>query len=52
MSASAKYIDEAMALVKADSENAVNWFTWNGIKGNPKKFQFMIVAPCDVQNYS
>ena len=37
-----------MALLKADCENAVSWFTSNGIKENPGKFQFIIVSPHDV----
>ena len=32
MSASAESIDEVMALLKTDCENAVSWFTSNGIK--------------------
>ena len=48
MSASAESIDEAMALLKVDCENAVSWFTSNGMKANPGKFQFMIVSPHDV----
>ena len=48
MSASAESIDEVMALLKADCENAVSWFTSNGMKANPGKFQYMIVSPHDV----
>ena len=48
MSASAEYIDEAMALLKADCETAVSLFTSNGMKANPGKFQFIIVSPHDV----
>ena len=48
MSATAESIDEAMALLKVDCENAVSWFTSNGMKANPGKFQFMIISPHDV----
>ena len=48
MFASAESIDEAMALLKADCENAVSCFTSNDMKTNPGKFQFMIVSPHDV----
>ena len=48
MSASAKSIAEAIALLKADCESAVNWFTSNGMEASPEKFQFMIVPPHDV----
>ena len=48
MSASAESIDEAMALLKADCENAVSWFTSNGMKANTEKFQLLIVSPHDV----
>ena len=48
MSASAESIDEAMALLKADCENAVSWFTSNGMKANPGKFQLLIVSQHDV----
>ena len=41
-------IYEAMALLKADYENAVSWFTSNGIKENPGKFQLIIVPPLNV----
>ena len=55
MSASAESIDEAMALLKADCENAASWFTSNGMKADPGRFQFIIVFPHDVtdksQNY-
>ena len=50
MTASAESIDEAMALLKADCENAVSWFTSNGMKANPGKFQFMIVSQHDVRD--
>ena len=46
--ASAESIDKAMALLKADCANAVSWFTSNGMKANPGKFQSMIVFPHDV----
>ena len=48
MFASAESIDEAMALLKADCENAVSWFTSNGKKANPGNFQFMNVSPHNV----
>ena len=48
MSSSTESIDEALALLKADCENAVNWFTSNGMKTNPGNFQFMIVVPHNV----
>ena len=50
MSASAKSIDKAMTLLKNDCENTVSWLTWNGLKANPSKFQFMIVSPHEMTN--
>ena len=37
-----------MALLKADCENTVIWFTSKGMKANHGKLQFMIVPTHDM----
>ena len=48
MSASAKYVDETTALLKADCKHDVNWLTSNGVIVNAGKFQFMSTSPSGV----
>ena len=30
--------------LKYDCQNAIQWFTSNGMKANPNKFQFMVIS--------
>ena len=48
MFAPEKSINETMALLKADCENTVIWFTSKAMKANHGKLQFMIVPAHDV----
>ena len=37
-------IETVILNLKHDCQNAIKWFTDNGIKTNPKKFQFMVIS--------
>ena len=37
-------IDTVILNLKHDCQNAIQWFTNNGMKANPNKFQFMVIS--------
>ena len=45
-------IETVILNLKHDCQNAIQWFTDNGMKANPNKFQFMVISskPLEAQN--
>ena len=45
-------IETVILNLKNDCQNAIQWFTDNGMKANPNKFQFMVISskPMEPQN--
>ena len=45
-------IETVILNLKHDCQNAIQWFTDNGMKANPNKFQFMVISstPLEPQN--
>ena len=37
-------IETVILNLKHDCQNAIQWFTDNGMKANPNKFQFMVIS--------
>ena len=44
LSVSASSLSEVLSKLRIDCNHAIDWFTINGMKANPDKFQFMILS--------
>ena len=44
LSFSAPSLSEVLSKLRIDCNHATDWFTINGMKANPDKFQFMILS--------
>ena len=52
LSISAHTVQDVISGLESDGKNAIKWFTDNGMKANPNKFQFMILSPNENTDYS